>query len=218
MAPDPATEHEIQDLAAKNTAKDLNIRDQTLRHSLDVQEYEEQPNNYDPKCVPHIVPNDTLLTLINADCGPSAASGWSCHWLAGSAWSAPLSEQFGRKIVSAQEPSSASYRCPLTVQVLDISTAIFAIWELACALAPNITSLLIFRIFSGLGGSACLSIGGGIVSDLFDSNERGVATAVFALGPLLGPVIGPIVGGFLSQEAGWRWVTTIAPDGHSVRD
>lgn len=95
------------------------------------------------------------------------------------------------------------------MQILDISTALFAIWELACAVSPNITSLLIFRIFSGLGGSACLSIGGGIVSDLFDSNERGVATAVFALGPLLGPVIGPIVGGFLSQEAGWRWVIAL---------
>ncbi|KAH6657146.1 synaptic vesicle transporter [Truncatella angustata] len=109
-------------------------------------------------------------------------------YVIGSLITAPLSEQFGRKVV------------------LDISTAIFAIWQLACALAPNITSLLIFRLFAGLGGSACLAIGGGVVSDLFDSSERGTATAVFALGPLLGPVIGPIIGGFLSQKAGWRWV------------
>ncbi|KAI0436980.1 putative MFS multidrug transporter [Xylaria telfairii] len=109
-------------------------------------------------------------------------------YVVGSLIAAPLSEQYGRKVI------------------LDITTAIFAIWQLACALAPNITSLLVFRLFAGLGGSACLSIGGGIVSDLFDSNERGVATAVFALGPLLGPVIGPIIGGFLSQAAGWRWV------------
>lgn len=91
-------------------------------------------------------------------------------------------------------------------QILDIATAIFAIFQLACALAPNITSLLIFRLIAGLGGSACLSIGGGIISDLFESSERGIATAVWALGPLLGPVLGPIIGGFLSQKAGWRWV------------
>ncbi|KAI1747785.1 synaptic vesicle transporter [Xylaria castorea] len=109
-------------------------------------------------------------------------------YVVGSLIAAPLSEQYGRKVI------------------LDITTTIFAIWQLACALAPNITSLLVFRLFAGLGGSACLSIGGGIVSDLFDSNERGVATAVFALGPLLGPVIGPIIGGFLSQASGWRWV------------
>ncbi|KAI1167616.1 synaptic vesicle transporter [Nemania serpens] len=109
-------------------------------------------------------------------------------YVVGSLIAAPLSEQYGRKVI------------------LDITTTIFAIWQLACALAPNITSLLIFRLFAGLGGSACLSIGGGIVSDLFDSDGRGTATAVFALGPLLGPVIGPIIGGFLSQKAGWRWI------------
>ncbi|KAK7733262.1 hypothetical protein SLS63_004791 [Diaporthe eres] len=179
MALDHKTDLELQDPSGKDLPKDLVIGDQTLRHSLDVQEYEEQPTNYDPKYVPNNILDGTLLELMTADCGPLAI---------GSLIAAPLSEQFGRKII------------------LDISTALFAIWELACAVSPNITSLLIFRIFSGLGGSACLSIGGGIVSDLFDSNERGVATAVFALGPLLGPVIGPIVGGFLSQEAGWRWV------------
>ncbi|KAI7786602.1 hypothetical protein LA080_003331 [Diaporthe eres] len=162
MALDHTTDLELQDPSVKDLSKDLVIGDQTLRHSLDVQGYEEQPTNYDPKYVPNNILDGTPFELMTADCGPLA--------------------------------------------ILDISTALFAIWELACALSPNITSLLIFRIFSGLGGSACLSIGGGIVSDLFDSNERGVATAVFALGPLLGPVIGPIVGGFLSQEAGWRWV------------
>ncbi|KAJ8120614.1 hypothetical protein ONZ43_g2720 [Nemania bipapillata] len=66
-------------------------------------------------------------------------------YVVGSLIAAPLSEQYGRKVI------------------LDITTAIFAIWQLACALAPNITSLLVFRLFAGLGGSACLSIGGGIV-------------------------------------------------------
>lgn len=109
-------------------------------------------------------------------------------YVIGSLITAPISEQYGRK------------------QVLDVTTAIFTTWQLACALAPNITSLLIFRFFAGFGGSACLSVGGGIVSDLFESNERGTATAVFSLGPLLGPVLGPVIGGFLSQKAGWRWV------------
>lgn len=49
------------------------------------------------------------------------------------------------------------------------------------------------------------------MSDLFDSHERGTATAIFALGPLLGPVIGPVAGGFLSQDAGWRWVSDMIP-------
>ncbi|KAI1176528.1 major facilitator superfamily domain-containing protein [Nemania sp. FL0916] len=117
-----------------------------------------------------------------------AVSFFILGYVVGSLIAAPLSERYGRKIV------------------LDIATALFVVWQLGCALAPNITTLLIFRIFAGLAGSACFSIGGGIVSDLFESNERGTATAVFALGPLLGPVIGPVAGAFLSQRNGWRWV------------
>ncbi|KAK4497768.1 hypothetical protein PRZ48_010421 [Zasmidium cellare] len=106
----------------------------------------------------------------------------------GSLIAAPLSDVFGRKIV------------------LDVSTTLFWFWELACALAPNVTSLLIFRLFAGLGASASLSVGGGVISDLFDDNTRGGATALFAIGPVIGPVIGPIAGGFLAEECGWRWI------------
>ncbi|KAF2173413.1 hypothetical protein M409DRAFT_35170 [Zasmidium cellare ATCC 36951] len=106
----------------------------------------------------------------------------------GSLIAAPLSDMFGRKVV------------------LDISTTLFWLWELACALAPNVTSLLIFRLFAGLGASASLSVGGGVISDLFDDNTRGGATALFAIGPVIGPVIGPIAGGFLAENRGWRWI------------
>ncbi|CAJ2509286.1 Uu.00g143120.m01.CDS01 [Anthostomella pinea] len=189
-------------------------RGAVLDHSLASQE-ELVPTNYDPKSWPlgrkWLVMGITswlclvsplassmfapATSLMNAEFRNDdetlttfTVSFFILGYVVGSLIAAPLSEQYGRKVI------------------LDIATAIFAIWQLACALAPDITSLLIFRIFAGLGGSACLSIGGGIVSDLFDSSERGTATAVFALGPLLGPVIGPIIGGFLSQAAGWRWI------------
>ncbi|KAH6985271.1 major facilitator superfamily domain-containing protein [Ilyonectria destructans] len=192
-----------------------NSRRQILDHSLDVQEIEEPTINYDPKSWP-LGRKWLIMSLISWLCfvSPLASSMFApatslmndefhndsetlttftvsffiMGYVIGSLITAPLSEQFGRKVI------------------LDVTTAFFAIWQLACALAPNITYLLIFRVFAGLAGSACLSIGGGIVSDLFDSSERGIATAVFALGPLLGPVIGPVIGGFLSQKAGWRWV------------
>lgn len=67
-------------------------------------------------------------------------------------------------------------------------------------------SLIVFRFLGGVGGSACLTIGGGIIADLFPLSQRGRANALFTVGPLLGPVIGPIIGGFIAQRAGWRWV------------
>lgn len=61
-----------------------------------------------------------------------------------------------------------------------------------------------------MGGSACLTIGGGVVSDLFKPEQRGLAMSVFSFGPLFGPVLGPICGAFIAQGAGWRWVSIIA--------
>ncbi|EDN93816.1 hypothetical protein SS1G_09683 [Sclerotinia sclerotiorum 1980 UF-70] len=78
--------------------------------------------------------------------------------------------------------------------------------QLGCALAPNIHVLILFRFFAGLGGSACLAIGGGVVADLFPIQQRGKAQAMFVMGPLFGPVLGPVIGGFIAQRAGWRWV------------
>jgi multidrug resistance protein len=100
----------------------------------------------------------------------------------------PLSEIYGRR------------------PVLNYSNAFLTVWQLAGALAPNLGSLIVFRFLAGLGGSACLSIGGGVIADLFPIEQRGLAQAIFVLGPLFGPVVGPIIGGFIAERAGWRWV------------
>jgi multidrug resistance protein len=98
----------------------------------------------------------------------------------------PLSEIYGRR------------------PVLAFANSFFTLWQIGCALAPNISCLIVFRFFAGIGGSGCLTIGGGVISDLFRREQRGMATALYSLGPLMGPVIGPICGGFLAQRAGWR--------------
>lgn len=101
---------------------------------------------------------------------------------------APLSELYGRLII---------YHC---------NNAIFIIFTIACAVAPNIGSLCFFRFIAGCAGSCPLTIGGGSIADMFIQEKRGGAMAIFALGPLLGPVIGPVAGGYLAEAEGWRWV------------
>ena len=59
---------------------------------------------------------------------------------------------------------------------------------------------------AGVGGAGCLTIGAGVIGDLFMVEERGLATAIWSLGPLFGPVVGPICGGFIAEQMGWRWV------------
>lgn len=62
-----------------------------------------------------------------------------------------------------------------------------------------------FRFLSGLGGSAPLAIGGGVVNDCFHPEQKGRAASIYSLTPLLGPAIGPIAGGFITQYSTWRW-------------
>ncbi|KIJ04756.1 hypothetical protein PAXINDRAFT_94341, partial [Paxillus involutus ATCC 200175] len=59
---------------------------------------------------------------------------------------------------------------------------------------------------AGLGGSAPLSIGGGVLGDCWRPEERGQAVALYSLAPLLGPVIGPLAGAWVAERSTWRWV------------
>jgi multidrug resistance protein len=101
---------------------------------------------------------------------------------------APLSEMYGR------------------LYLYHANNVLFIIWTIACALAPNVGALLVFRFFAGIAGSCPLTIGGGSIADMIRQEKRGGAMAIFALGPLLGPVIGPVAGGYLAEAEGWRWV------------
>lgn len=100
----------------------------------------------------------------------------------------PMSELFGRRIV------------------LQLSNLFYLAFNLACGFSNSIGMIIAFRFLSGLGGSAPMGIGGGVLGDLWLPQERGKAMAVYSLMPLLGPAIGPIAGGFIAQYSSWKWV------------
>ncbi|KAI0636206.1 MFS polyamine transporter [Trametes polyzona] len=100
----------------------------------------------------------------------------------------PLSELFGRS------------------RVLQLANMWYLAWNLGCGFAQNEGQLIAFRFLAGLGGSAPLSIGGGVLGDLWRPEERGQAIALYSLAPLLGPVIGPTCGAWIAQRSTWRWV------------
>lgn len=82
----------------------------------------------------------------------------------------------------------------------------FVAWQIGCALSKNIETLIVCRLFAGIGGSACLTLGAGVIADMFPADRRGLATSIWAMGPLLGPVAGPIAGGFLGEGVSWQWI------------
>lgn len=80
------------------------------------------------------------------------------------------------------------------------------VFNIGAANAKNIQTLLIMRFFAGAFGSSPLTNAGGVIADMFEAEQRGIAMSLFASAPFLGPVLGPIVGGFVGQTVGWRWI------------
>jgi multidrug resistance protein len=124
----------------------------------------------------------------NSSVVPLALSVFVLGFAVGPLFIGPMSELFGRRIV------------------LQISNLFYFVFNLACGFSQNTPQLIAFRFLSGLGGSAPLGIGGGVLGDLWMPQERGRAMALYSLMPLLGPAIGPIAGGFIAEYSDWRWV------------
>lgn len=80
------------------------------------------------------------------------------------------------------------------------------IFQIPIALAPNFACVVVFRFLSGLAGSVPLANTGGVINDLFDVQESGYATAMFAFASVAGPPLGNVISGFLAEAAGWRWL------------
>ncbi|KAG1727551.1 MFS polyamine transporter [Suillus paluster] len=91
-------------------------------------------------------------------------------------------------------------------RVLQLSNLWYLAWNLACGFAQTESQLLAFRFLAGLGGSAPLSIGGGVLGDCWRPEERGRALALYSLAPMLGAGIGPLTGAWIAERSTWRWV------------
>ncbi|RAH70312.1 MFS transporter, partial [Aspergillus aculeatinus CBS 121060] len=103
----------------------------------------------------------------------------------------PLSETIGRK------------------SVLLGSFTVFVLATLACAFAPNWSSLLIFRFICGAMGAAPQTVVGGVYADMFSNpRNRGRVMTFYMSAASFGPIVGPIMSG-CSAQYGWRWTFRI---------
>lgn len=103
----------------------------------------------------------------------------------GSIFWSPLSEQprFGRRLVYF------------------ISFGLYVIFNIPCALAKNIGTVLVCRFLCGVFSSSALANVGASLVDIHNET-RGLAIAFFSFCPYSGPVLGGIVNGFISVNTG----------------
>ena len=90
-----------------------------------------------------------------------------------------------------------------------ISIALFTISSFVCGIAPNLTTLIIARVFQGIGGGGLAPVEQSMLIDTFPPEKRGMSIAAFAIVVVVGPVLGPTLGGWITETTSWHWVFLI---------
>jgi DHA2 family multidrug resistance protein len=91
-------------------------------------------------------------------------------------------------------------------RLLMLSTIGFTVASGLCGLAPNLASLVIFRIIQGLTGGALQPLSQAVLLESFKPEDRGKAMGFWGLGIVVAPILGPVFGGWVTENYNWRWV------------
>ena len=86
-----------------------------------------------------------------------------------------------------------------------IGLVTFAAGSLLCSLAPNLETLVIFRMVQAVGGSMLNPVAMSIITNTFTiPRERAQAIGVWGAVVGVSMALGPVVGGLLVTSVGWR--------------
>ncbi|MGH3192835.1 MAG: MFS transporter [Streptosporangiaceae bacterium] len=92
------------------------------------------------------------------------------------------------------------------VRMYEMGFVVFVLGSLACALAWNEASIIVFRIVQGVGGAFITANSGAVIADLYPRERRGRAYGYTSVGWTMGAVIGIVLGGLIVTYISWRWV------------
>jgi MFS transporter, DHA1 family, multidrug resistance protein len=100
----------------------------------------------------------------------------------------PMSDRFGRR------------------RPLMIGLVAYLLASVACALAPNVTVLVVLRLIQGLAGAAGIVISRAVARDLYSGSALMIFFSRLLLIAGLAPVLAPVLGGQLTRIMSWRGI------------
>ncbi len=95
---------------------------------------------------------------------------------------------------------------------LIIGTAVYAVANAGCALAPDLFTLSVMRFVAAVGGSASMVIPRAIVRDLADGHAAARLMSKLMLVMGVAPILAPTLGGLVLGFAPWHaifWITAV---------
>src|SRR5580692_9299497 len=86
---------------------------------------------------------------------------------------------------------------------------LFIVASVACGMAPNLWTLVVFRVVQGAAGGALLPTSQALIQEVFPGKRSGLGSALYGMVVIIGPTIGPPLGGYLTDHFGWRMIFNI---------
>ncbi len=92
------------------------------------------------------------------------------------------------------------------VRVFLWSTVMFTIASLLCGLAPNLQTLIAFRVLQGGVAGPMIPMSQALLLSSYPPARAGMAMALWAMTTLVAPIVGPPLGGWISDNLTWPWI------------
>lgn len=87
-----------------------------------------------------------------------------------------------------------------------LGMALFSLASVGCALAPDVTWLVVFRMVQGVGAAVVMPVSVALISATFPPGTLGRAMGVYSGVTGLATVGGPLIGGAVTEALGWQWI------------
>jgi DHA2 family multidrug resistance protein len=92
------------------------------------------------------------------------------------------------------------------VRLFMLATLLFVVTSWMCGLAPNIETLILFRVLQGLVAGPLIPLSQTLLLASYPRAKAGTALAMWAITTLVAPVAGPLLGGWISDNISWPWI------------
>jgi DHA2 family multidrug resistance protein len=92
------------------------------------------------------------------------------------------------------------------VRLFVSSVLLFVLTSWLCGLAPNMTTLIIFRVLQGLVAGPMIPLSQALLLSSYPRALAGLAMALWSMTTLIAPVMGPLLGGWITDNITWPWI------------
>jgi len=92
------------------------------------------------------------------------------------------------------------------VRLFTVSVVLFVIASWLCGLAPNMATLIAFRVLQGFVAGPMIPLSQTLLLASYPAAKAGTAMAMWAMTVLVAPVAGPLLGGWITDNISWPWI------------